>query len=136
MAPIAVVALALPAAAAIRTRAANSTRFSIMLRWARLARPAQPVMSGRLSRLPASVFKPTWVLAPDAAINTWTKHRIVENRRYLRSGDIGTPPYCFLLLLGPEKAVARISQAGDNIPVIVEFRIDGRCEYRHVGMNL
>src|SRR5688500_6248836 len=133
MAPIAVVALALPETAAISTRAANSTRFSIMLRWARLARPAQPMYAGTSSRLPASFGRPTCWLAPVAAISTCTKQRMVENRRYFRSGDIGASPLC---LLGPEQAVARVAQAGDNIPVIVELGIDCCREHRHVGVDL
>src|SRR4029434_10028357 len=108
MAPIAVVALALPETAAISTRAANSTRFSIMLRWARRARPAHPGYSGIPSRLPARVGRATWWLAPVAAISTCTKQRMVENRRYLRSGDIAFLP---LFLFGPEQAVSRIAQA-------------------------
>ena len=47
---------------------ANSTMFSIMLRCARLARPAKPVSTGRSSRLPASVVNPTVWLAAAAAI--------------------------------------------------------------------
>src|SRR3990167_3340118 len=133
MAPIAVMALALPAAAAISTSAANSTRFSIMLRWARLARPAQPFSSGRPSRLPARVLRPTAWLAPVAAISIWTKQRIVEKRRYFRSGDIA---FSLIGLFGPEETVARIAEPGNNIPVIVEFCIDRGREHRHAGLNL
>ena len=52
-------ALLMPAALAVSTRIANSTRLSSMLRCARWARPAQPVISGMFSRLPAKVGRPT-----------------------------------------------------------------------------
>src|SRR5690242_19012521 len=138
MAPIAVVALALPATAAISTSAVNTTMFSSMLRCARLARPAKPVYSGSRSRLPASVVRPTTWLAAAAAITTWTAVSTTENKRYFRSGlmDRLSPVCPAARLLGAEEAISRITKAGDNIPVVVELGIDRGCEYRHVGMDL
>src|SRR5437899_4739549 len=125
-------ALALPATAVTSTSAVNSTMFSIMLRCARRARPAKPVRTGRSSRLPASVLMPTTWLAAAAAISTCTNISSTENSRYLRSKLIA----CVSPLLGAEQAVACIAKSGDNIPVIVEFRIDRCREHRHVGMDL
>src|SRR5258708_3891061 len=125
-------ALALPATAVTSTSAVNSTMFSIMLRCARRARPAKPVSAAMPSRLPASVSRPTSRLAAAAAISTCTKASSADNSRYLRSMLI-----CVSLpLLGAEQAVACVAKSGNNIPVIVEFRIDRCREHRHVGMDL
>ncbi len=57
-----------------------------MLRWARAARPAQPLISGMFSRLPANRGSPTSSVAPDAAITASTNVKAADHTRYISSG--------------------------------------------------
>ena len=72
-APRSVVELVLFATTAISTSAAKSTRLSSILRCARAARSAQPVIGGSPSRLPASAGNPTCAVAPDTATSICAK---------------------------------------------------------------
>src|SRR6185436_9983793 len=85
-------ALVLSATTATSTRIANSTRFSSMLRCARAARPPQPVISGRPSRLPASFANPTCIRAPWTAITACTSVSNPAQTNSDSSAFIAIPP--------------------------------------------
>src|SRR6266705_4276976 len=88
--------LVLPAATATSTSDANSTRFSSMFQCARDARPPQPVISGRPSRLPTSVMRPTLLNAACAATSICTTVRTTDHTSRFSSGFIAPPRrlYC------------------------------------------
>src|SRR5262245_11306861 len=71
------------AAFAAKTRMANKTRLSSMLKWARRARPAHPVISGMLSRLPARRGRPTCSIAPKTATTASPSVNAADQRRYM-----------------------------------------------------
>ena len=69
-APISVILLLFCATTTTRTSAANSSRFSIVLRCARYTRPTEPVNVGKSLRLAANVDRPTCIWAAIVAITT------------------------------------------------------------------
>src|SRR5262245_54994825 len=91
-APRSVMGFRTPTICAMSTSAAKRTRFSSMLRWARAARPAHPLISGSPSRLPASLGNPTSRVAPATAITQSTNVNATEHTRYINSGVIWWPP--------------------------------------------
>src|SRR3977135_39738 len=83
--------LVLPAATATSTSAAKSTRFSSMLRCARVARPPQPVSTSMPSRLPTSAMRPTLLNAACAATSICTTVRTTDHSSRFSSGFIAPP---------------------------------------------
>src|SRR5688572_24461405 len=71
---------------------AKTTRLSSRLKWARRARPAQPVIGGRASRLPARIGSPIRPWAPITAISIWTKASAADQTSICRSNVMSYSP--------------------------------------------
>src|SRR5690606_14096197 len=71
----------------------------------------------------------------NTSCSNWTAYRRPESRRQVLYLPAVTSQ-SGVLLPGPENAVPRVAQTWNNVAVLVQMAVDGRCIYMDVGVVL